>query len=178
MLARHRARATFFVIGEQAAAHPELVAAVAAAGHEVAHHTWSHRSLLGRPPAEVAAEVERTGKAIGRAGVEPRRLLRPPRGQQDEVAAESVCRAGIGTIGWSANLERHLDDPEALASQVEPGAIILVHDGQGDRTRSIEALDRFLTVLDRRAVRAVGVEELLAARAACSPSHGTTGCER
>ncbi|MEJ7583020.1 MAG: polysaccharide deacetylase family protein [Acidimicrobiales bacterium] len=178
VLARHRAQATFFVIGQNAAAHPELVADVAAAGHEVAHHTWSHRNLVGRASTEIADELQLTTSSIGRAGVEPRRLLRPPRGEQDEVAAEAVCRAGLRTIGWSTNLERHLDDPEALANRVQPGAIILVHDARGDRTRSIEALDRFLSVLDDRGIRGVGVDELLASGAACGPPRRTTGCGR
>ncbi len=170
VLSRHRARATFFMVGEPAATHPALVESVVAAGHEVAHHTWSHRNLVGRSTTEIADELQRTTSSLERAGVEPRRLLRPPRGEQDEVAAEAVCRAGIRTIGWSANIGRHLDDPEALAGQVQPGAIVLVHDGLGDRTRSIEALDRFLTVLDGRGVQAVGVDELLASGAAGGPA--------
>ncbi len=164
VLARHRARATFFLVGEQVDALPEVAASVVPGGHEVANHTWSHQNLLGRSPEEVATELERTRAAIGRAGGDARPLLRPPQGEQDEVAAEAACRAGLRTIGWTATLERHVDNPEALAGRIGPGEIVLVHDGRGDRTRSVDALDRFLTALDDRGIRVVGVDELLSFR--------------
>jgi len=164
VLARHRARATFFVVGQHAAARPDLVAATSTAGHELANHTDSHRNLTGRTASAVARELARTAGAIRRAGVEPRPLLRPPRGEQDDVAAEAACRAGIRTIGWSANIQRHLADPEALAGAVGPGSIVLAHDGLGDRAASLQALDRFLSALERRGFRAVGVGELLGLR--------------
>jgi peptidoglycan/xylan/chitin deacetylase (PgdA/CDA1 family) len=58
-LAGQCVRATFFLIGRQAADHPELVRRLAAAGHTIGHHTWMHRSLMRIPPSEAAEEIDR-----------------------------------------------------------------------------------------------------------------------
>jgi peptidoglycan/xylan/chitin deacetylase (PgdA/CDA1 family) len=63
-LAKECVRATFFLIGKPATEHPELVRRIAAEGHTVAHHTWSHRSLMRIKPAETTAEIDRGISAV------------------------------------------------------------------------------------------------------------------
>ena len=63
-LARECVRATFFLIGKHASEHPELVRRIAAEGHTVGHHTWSHRSPLRIKPAETAGEIDRGISAV------------------------------------------------------------------------------------------------------------------
>lgn len=162
VLARHNANATFFDIGEAAAAHPALVAEEAAAGNEVGLHTSSHRALVGRSTEDVAADLEANRQAVRAAGVEPQPLLRPPRGRQDVAGAEAACLAGIMTIGWSANVERALDRPAELAATIRGGDIVLAHAGRRDRASSVAALDGLLGALDRRGLKAVGIGRLLA----------------
>ena len=58
-LAHECARATFFIIGKQASEHPELVRRIAAEGHTIGHHTWTHRSLLRIPASETSGEIDR-----------------------------------------------------------------------------------------------------------------------
>src|SRR6202795_3798823 len=57
-------RATFFLIGKTASEHPELVRRIAAAGHTIGHHTWSHRSLMRIPPDQTAEEIDRGIEAV------------------------------------------------------------------------------------------------------------------
>jgi len=57
-------RATFFLIGKTASEHPELVRRIAAAGHTIGHHTWSHRSLMRIPPDQTAEEIDHGIEAV------------------------------------------------------------------------------------------------------------------
>jgi len=63
-LAEQCVRATFFLIGKPASEHPELVRRIAAEGHTIGHHTWTHRSLMRIPPGEAAAEIDRGISAV------------------------------------------------------------------------------------------------------------------
>ncbi len=63
-LAKECVHATFFLIGKPASEHPELVRRIAAEGHTVGHHTWSHRSLMRIKPAETTAEIDRGISAV------------------------------------------------------------------------------------------------------------------
>jgi peptidoglycan/xylan/chitin deacetylase (PgdA/CDA1 family) len=58
-LAQECVRATFFLIGKPASEHPDLVRRIAAEGHSIGHHTWSHRSLMRIPPNEATEEIDR-----------------------------------------------------------------------------------------------------------------------
>ena len=70
-LGRLGMRATFFLVGERAARHPELVARIAAEGHEVGSHSWDHPSLPELAPAAVAEQIARTRAALGAADARP-----------------------------------------------------------------------------------------------------------
>ncbi|MGW4798187.1 polysaccharide deacetylase family protein [Nonomuraea sp. NPDC004297] len=79
-LAAYRARATFFVIGQNVAAHPEVLRRTYEAGHEIGGHTWSHPDLTKLTAAAVRAQFARTDQAVKAAiGVTPK-LIRPPYG--------------------------------------------------------------------------------------------------
>lgn len=159
VLARHDAHATFFVVGRAARQHPDLVARVADAGHEVAFHTFDHRDIDGQAEDEIVRDLDATAAAIRAAGVDPAPLFRPPHGLQDVHGAEIVCRRGLRTIGWWVNVNE-LADPALAAPQ--PGAVVLAHDGRRDRSLDIAELDRLLAGLTARGIRAVAVGDLLA----------------
>jgi len=135
LLAAHGARATFFVIGENAAAHPELIRAIAAAGHEVAHHTHTHplAAFWCASPAQVRWELDAGLEALRLAGVRPTRF-RPPAGIKNLWLAPALHARGLTGVGWSARgLERRRGDAEAVAVRatrgLTPGAILLLHEG-------------------------------------------------
>lgn len=161
VLRRHGATATFFVVGNTVAAHPGLLAQVSVAGHEVGLHSDDHLPLPGRTIDDVTAGIEAGRRAVRTEGVEPVPLLRAPYGRQDATAAEAACRAGVRTIGWSVNVDRAHAGGATLASRVRPGAIVLAHDGRGDRAASVAALDRLLSDLGRRGLVGVGIGRLL-----------------
>lgn len=135
LLAAHRARATFFVIGESAARHPELVRAIAAAGHEVAHHTHTHPLawFWCTPPSRIDQELDRATAALRACGVEPTRF-RPPAGIKNPWLATAMRQRGLTGVGWTARgLERRRGGAEVVSERLmrrlAPGAILLLHEG-------------------------------------------------
>jgi len=135
LLAAHEARATFFVIGEKAATHPGLVRAIAAAGHEVAHHTHTHplASFWCATPARVERELDAGFEAQRMAGTRPTRF-RPPAGIKNLWLASALRARGLTCVGWSARgLERRRGNAETVAARatrgLAPGAILLLHEG-------------------------------------------------
>ncbi len=130
VLERHGARATFFMVGQRALRHPDLVARVAAAGHAIAHHTLDHLSLPGIGRERLRAQVAGGYEAVKPYGV---RLFRPPWGHLDRAAWRVIRSEGHEIIAWTG----HAFDwtPQAspmvtthLQACLRPGAIILLHD--------------------------------------------------
>ena len=135
LLAAHGARATFFVIGENASRHPGLIRAITAAGHEVAHHTHTHPLawFWCATPGRVARELDTALDVLRTSGVTPTRF-RPPAGIKNLWLASALRARGLTGIGWSARgLERWPGDATVVATRVlrglAPGAILLLHEG-------------------------------------------------
>ena len=169
LLAAHGARATFFVIGKNAAEHPELVRLMAAGGHEVAHHTHTHPLGLFwcATPAQVAWELDAGLEALKGAGIEPIRF-RPPAGIKNLWLAGALRARGLTGIGWSARgLERWRPEAEAVADRatrgLAPGAILLLHEGpRVPAAVRVEGIRRVLERLSEQGYRCVvpGPEQL------------------
>jgi peptidoglycan/xylan/chitin deacetylase (PgdA/CDA1 family) len=158
LLARYRARATFFVLGRSAAAHPELVRQEFAAGHGVGNHTWSHRRLTGLRGAQLAAEVSATSSAIQRITGAPVRCLRPPFAAVDAASADRVRALGLRLVLWDVDPDDWLR-PGArtiagrVLGRVRSGDVVLMHDGGGDRSQTMAALEQVLATLSARGFR-------------------------
>ncbi len=135
LLAAEGAHATFFVIGERAAAHPALIRAIVAAGHEVAHHTHTHplATFWCASPGRVARELDDGLAALRAAGVTPTRF-RPPAGIKSLWLPAALRARALTSVGWSARgLEHWPGGVEAVAARtlrgLAPGAILLLHEG-------------------------------------------------
>lgn len=173
LLDRHNARATFFVIGAQLRAHPELARRIVAAGHALANHTDTHPNLASLPAARRRAEVRACAATIAPLG--GLRLLRPPQGRQTTASRFDMLRAGHQVVTWSAHAEdwrpHSAEELYArLAPELRPGAIVLLHDrlhnptwpAAADRTPLFAALDRALAEARGR-IQFVTLPELLRA---------------
>lgn len=135
VLAEFEMRATFFVIGAQAARHPDLIQALLAAGHEVAHHTQTHplRSFWAAGPARTRREIDDGLQTLHALGVRPR-CFRAPAGIKSVWLHPVLQRRGLTCIGWTRRgLEGWSRAPEDVAARVtarlQPGAILLLHQG-------------------------------------------------
>lgn len=169
VLRRHGARATFFMVGAQAARHPGLVARIAAEGHEIGNHSWDHPSLPLLGGAAVTDQLRRAQAALGPHGGA---LMRPPYGHQNLATFLRARRLGLRVVAWSVLGGDWRDDPsDAIARRVQdglaPGAIILLHDNlytfaddrHRDRSPTIGAVEIVLRAA--AGYRFVTVSELL-----------------
>lgn len=135
LLDRHRARATFFLIGERAARWPELAAEILRRGHEVAHHTHTHpvATFWCASPSRVNSELDDALAALRIAGASPRRF-RPPVGIKNIFLGDALKARGLQCVGWSVRSgdcrSRQAEPVVAtVVRQLVPGAIILLHEG-------------------------------------------------
>ena len=153
------ARAAFFLVGEQVEAHPELARQVADEGHVLALHGFRHveHDELG---GEARADLERGAAAVAAAtGVDPR-LYRPPYGRFSEQSYAAAGELGLTPVYWSAwGSDWEPIPPERIAETVirdlEPGAIVLLHDSARYATRpsavpTAEALPAILAAMQER----------------------------
>lgn len=164
MLAERRARATFFVVGHNAEAHPDLIREEAAAGHEIGNHTQSHRDLSRLPTLQVNSDVQRTQDILRSALGRPPTLLRPPYGATNGTVANVAKSLGLRQIMWSVDTEDWRDrDARIVADRAvrhaRPGAIILMHDIHGT---TVDAVPRILERLAGKGYTFATVDDLLA----------------
>ena len=179
VLERHQARATFFMIGDAAAAHPDLVRRVASMGHAVGNHSWDHRALPKISSEARRQQIRACEQALTPFGV---RLLRPPYGALSLAVSISARRLGYEVVKWNVDVgDWWRDDPHVMARdlgrRMRPGCIVVLHDvltdhkkvdelpvsqyrSHPDRTAMITALDTFLAQATDR-LRFVTVPELL-----------------
>lgn len=161
VLRRLRARATFFVVGELARRRPGLVRAALAAGMAVESHSFSHPY---RPPFDrlarwrIRAEIGRTAALLSRLGRRSR-LFRPPGGAFSPYVLEAAGAAGQRVVLWSVDPRDWQPgvEPRQIARRVlravRPGAIVLLHDGGGDRSATVRALPAIIRGIRRKGLR-------------------------
>lgn len=155
ILRKHDVPATFFIIGQNASWHPDLVKAIDTEGHLIANHSWSHPQLNRIPTAKVRTELGRTCDLIEKAlGASPR-FARAPYGAWHKPSLKVCAALGMEPMGWSIDTQDWKSPGSAtIRSRVltgaAPGAIVLAHDGGGDRSQTVEALTHYLPrLLDR-----------------------------
>jgi peptidoglycan-N-acetylglucosamine deacetylase len=150
VLARHGAVATFCMVGEKAAAHPDLVRAVAAAGMRLCDHSRTHdEGLTTRPTDRMTEEVVDTQHALADAAGAAVTYFRAPGGTWSPPLQQLAADSRMQPLGWSVD-PRDWKRPgadavvAAVQKHVRPGSIVLMHDGGGRRDQTVAALDRLL----------------------------------
>lgn len=152
ILHRNGVPATFFVIGQRAAAEPDMVRRIAADGHALGNHSWSHpipSAKAGWKRSTLKREIDRTDQAISAAtGLKPC-LFRPPGGIV-KGARKVTSAAGLEMILWSTDPRDWAASPSkksvlSIRKRVAAGLneehpVILLHDGGGDRSATVAAL--------------------------------------
>jgi peptidoglycan-N-acetylglucosamine deacetylase len=166
MLSKHHAHATFFLIGDRAAAYPDLVVRLRSEGHELGNHSFTIRSTVQASDDDFIANLTRADEAIGLR--EPIRLFRPPGGRIRPSQVRLVEDRGYRVILGSAYPYDGAHPPTAyirwlVTKNLAPGVIIILHDGIADPSRTLAALGAILTAGERKGLRFVTVGELLRA---------------
>jgi peptidoglycan/xylan/chitin deacetylase (PgdA/CDA1 family) len=169
LLAQARMHATFFAIGEFAQREPALLRSVAAAGHAVGNHTFSHRHPWLMRARAARAQVRDGAKALSDVlGREPF-LYRPPHGRARPCMTDEARLRGERVVMWDRSaidwgwLGTAPRIAERLA-RVRAGDIVLMHDGRNQHNRPdqlLQALPEFLRELTRRGLRSVACPAVL-----------------
>jgi peptidoglycan-N-acetylglucosamine deacetylase len=165
ILSRYGIPATFFCVGLQSSAFPDEVARISAEGHGLGNHTWSHPYLpdLSRP--QLREQITRTSELLDGDG----RLFRPPYGSRTPEVMSWLSEEDVTIALWDVEpFDWARPGPEEIArvalEQTQPGSIILLHDGGGDRSQTVAALPALIEGLFERDYRFVLVDELLKGR--------------
>jgi peptidoglycan-N-acetylglucosamine deacetylase len=173
-LASEGVRATFFVLGRQAARHPDVLRRMAAEGHEIANHGYDHGILLFRGADHVEEQLSRTERAVRDAvGAPPHPLFRAPHGYRGPATARAAGRRGYRMASWTRGVfdsaEPGADVIAARAARaLRPGAVILLHDADGwdpgrGREQTAEALPAICRAARERGIDLVTLGDLVAA---------------
>ncbi|MFD9124739.1 polysaccharide deacetylase family protein [Kitasatospora sp. NPDC059571] len=152
ILQQYGIRATFFLIGENAARQPALVREIADHGHHIANHTWTHPDLRGLSETTVRDELQRTCDLLHTATGRAPTWFRAPGGDWSDVSLRVGAELGMRPMGWSVDPQDWArPGTSAITTRVlqavGPGSIVLNHDGGGDRSQTIAALRMYLPVL-------------------------------
>jgi peptidoglycan/xylan/chitin deacetylase (PgdA/CDA1 family) len=163
VLAEEGVRATFFVVGEKALQHPQLLREIVEGGNEVGNHTFTHRRLPDVSPDVARAELKETARLIEAISGRRCRLMRPPGGDMN-AASLAVCHElDLLPVFWTRNTGDWRDRPvrEVVAKalkNVRAGDVILIHQA---RPESAEALREIILGLRRLGLRPGCVGDLL-----------------
>lgn len=148
VLAATGVRGTFFVIGERAAQHPELIRRIADEGHELGNHTWSHSEPAQTSASEFLAEVARTRRLLHDLTGRDCRLMRPPKGALSAGKALGLWRQQQTIALWNIDPKDFLmSDDAAMINWLkgyrpQSGDIVLFHDNHPHAAIAVERLTR------------------------------------
>ena len=160
ILRRRRVPAVFCVVGDMVDVHPDLVARIAAEGHRLCDHTVDHPDLDGASPDQLAAQIGPTAERVAALTGERPVLFRAPYGTFTDAAVAHANSLGLRALGWAVDTDDYAGPAPTtmvadLVASVEPGAVILFHDGGGDRQATVDALPYVITALRREGYRFV-----------------------
>ena len=149
ILANHNARATFFVTGWSAQRYPELIERIVGEGHTLANHTWGHEALDTLSQQEFDDTVLRTQRALGEHATA---CIRPPFYRANRETYERASRLGLTVIiGNVRPQDWTLPGATVIAERIvrgaAPNAVVVLHDGGGDRSQTVEGLRMALDLL-------------------------------
>jgi peptidoglycan-N-acetylglucosamine deacetylase len=174
VLAKHEAKATFFLVGKYVRQRPEIARAIKEAGHAIGNHTYTHPNLIFASPGKVRQEMEDCRRALQDAVGEHESLFRPPFGGRLPHVLRTARSLGLTPVMWSVTgYDWSAKSAEAIVGQVlrqvdgrnRRGEVILLHDGGHlafgtDRAHTVEATARLLAKYSAEGKRFVSIPEL------------------
>jgi len=142
--------ASFQIIGQSGAAYPDLLRQEAADGMSLVNHTWTHVALTTLPPSGWTGQVDQTNSLLQSITGHPVQCLRPPYGYTDSAVVAQLGQRGLAELYWDVDPSDYLRPgasviAERVLSAIHPGAIVVMHDGGGDRSQTVSALPAIIS---------------------------------
>jgi len=165
-LKKHKAKATFFVLGRKVANRMALTRRIQREGHEIGNHTWDHPILTELSDEQIVDEITSTQEIIHQATGKYPTMMRPPSGAVDERVSAHMAELGLPIIKWHVQtLDFKARDVKVIRDRVLRGAkrnsIVLLHDIVPE---TVKAMPQVLTQLKKKGYRFVTVSRLLQGR--------------
>ena len=151
ILEKYGITATFSMVGQNVSYYPSIAREVADAGHTIVNHTWNHANLTSMKWSRLPDEVDRATAEIQSATGKRPEMFRAPYGAWSRTLLEYCASEGLTPLGWSVD-PRDWSRPGVreivaiIMRNTRTGSIILEHDGGGDRSQTVAALE---TVIPR-----------------------------
>jgi peptidoglycan-N-acetylglucosamine deacetylase len=152
LLEQYNAKVTFFLIGHDMEQNPEEAAKIAAAGHQLGNHTYSHNRMVFKTPSYIKKEIDTTDQLIREAGFKGEIDVRPPNGKKLIGLPYYLHTHHRDTIMWSLEPDSYFssatDKINYVRKNIKPGSIILMHpmyDQTGEELKAIEGILKALT---------------------------------
>ncbi|MBX5466390.1 MAG: polysaccharide deacetylase family protein [Firmicutes bacterium] len=167
ILTHDKVPATFFVVGSHALRHPTLIQDEVRAGMEIASHGSRHLVLRGKDAATIRREVEENAAILKSLGAPAPTLYRLPAGQSDRTALTVLHQMGYQVIGWTIDTRdwrrRYSAQQmvDLVLKQIEPGSIIIFHDGPNSSDQTVAAVRALIPALRERGYQFLTVSQML-----------------
>ena len=168
ILATHHAQATFFVVGRAAREYPAIVQQEARAGMEIGNHTYAHINLKIHSPVQDTADLAHTQDVVRDITGRSPSLMRPPYGSYNASVIAVARHLKLKVILWSWTEDtKDWTNPgvsnivSRVVNHIQPGDIVLLHDGGGNRAQTVAALPLILNDLTAMGYRLTTVSHLL-----------------
>jgi peptidoglycan-N-acetylglucosamine deacetylase len=172
VLAKNQVQATFFLIGRYVRQRPDIVRQLVAAGHVIGNHTFTHPFLALKSAVEIRKELTDCHAAIQDAVGGHSNLFRPPFGSRRPAVLHVARELGLEPIMWNVtgydwNAPPAASIEKKVASQIQGGNVILLHDGGhkqfgADRSQTVEATSHLITCYKSETYAFVTIPQMMA----------------
>ncbi|ODV57119.1 MULTISPECIES: polysaccharide deacetylase family protein [Lysinibacillus] len=158
-------KATFFLIGKDIEEHPEEARKIAAAGHQIGNHTYSHKRMVLKSPAFIKHEIEKTDDLIAEIGYTKSIVVRPPYGKKLIGFPYYLNKHQRETITWNLEPDTFFTQADEkvryVKENIRPGSIILMHPMYDSTENELQAIEEILQTLLDEGYTFVTIDELL-----------------
>lgn len=169
ILRNHQAQATFFVVGSKVEKYPQIIRLMAADGHEIANHSYSHADFNRLQKDQILEEIRKTNQLIEQIGGQSPHLFRPPGGYLSHEMVDLTLKEGMVVAYWTWQQDskdwRRGNTAAAIAAHIvkniRPGQIIILHDAGQNGLQTANAVKLLLEKLQPQGYRFVSMGELV-----------------
>src|SRR3989339_162866 len=168
LLEKYEVKATFFMIGENIEKFPDVAKSVYEKGHEIGSHSYNHKRMIFKTPGFIRSDLEKTDRIIKDLGVSEVKSYRPPYGDKMILLPLELKKQGKTLVTFDvqamSEYQRENQDSSMISreilDQIEPGSIIVMHDGRGyNSTTFLKAVEEIIVELKTEGYRFVKVQE-------------------